>query len=381
MHPIVIIPGMGGSVLVKRGMERRRFLHTHIIDNRWLNIEPFSPFRMDKWKKDNTLELEYDDKDKIKGYKNYDTDIIPHDLGGTEGISNIAPELSCLDDDHKLRFDSKFNHTYFAQLCHQLRENHGYRDYTTLHGLPYDFRTILDPIVRFYTFMTLQKLIEWTVKMNQTKAVICSHSLGGLLFKLFIGEHVSQEWVDKYIHRFVAINVPWGGVPNSVKICYFGDYYVPFFREQFRDYLKTNSGVIMTLPNHNAYNHDEVFLTASNAITGVTEHVNLKSFSDNPHISFKIWRDLYSETVKHLEKKVAMNAVIVNGCGFRVGTRYRNSTVIETDDGDSVVPKRSLNAFQGLFVQDNRLLHINLANTQGHVGILKDPRILRILLC
>ena len=92
MKPIVIIPGFGGSVLVHKAHKHRTIFGQQVIDNRWMNIAPFSKSNMEKWKRDMYVELKRGvSSHHVIGFKNYDTNLCVYDSIGTNGIINIVP--------------------------------------------------------------------------------------------------------------------------------------------------------------------------------------------------------------------------------------------------------------------------------------------------
>ena len=95
-------------------------------------------------------------------------------------------------------------------------------------GMPYDFRTILDPGVRNTYFQKLKHVIQSRSKKYGSRVFIISHSLGGILFKWFLSEYVDEAFIDKYIDCFVMINTPFGGTPSAVKASLIGEFYIPF---------------------------------------------------------------------------------------------------------------------------------------------------------
>ena len=370
MHPIVIIPGFGGSILVKKHYEHKTLFNKHIIDNRWMNIEPISPFRMIKWNKDMYMDVNIVDN-KVINYKDYDENIKPYDIGGIKGIINIVPEFTLINKKLNRMLDKQFNHSYCNTLCNRLKSI-GYHEHINLHGFPYDFRLMLNTEHKFNTFNDLQLLIEKTVKKNNKKAIICAHSLGGLIFKLFLGDHVSQEWITEYIYKYNSINVPYGGIPSMVKSVYYGDYYVNQLRFLFKHNFKLNSGMIMLLPNKLAYNNNDIFLYDEDEI------INLESFNSHDYIAFKIWRDLWLQMLQKIEIKININTNIINTCNMLVGTKYLKYTPIECEEGDGMVPLRSLEAYKKIFISE--LTHVNYINNSSHVDILFKKSLIDLIL-
>ena len=59
--------------------------------------------------------------------------------------------------------------------------------------------------------LDLTKLIETTYASNGNKSIIMvSHSMGSIM-TLFLMNHKSQEWKDKYIRSHISMSGVWGG--------------------------------------------------------------------------------------------------------------------------------------------------------------------------
>lgn len=52
---------------------------------------------------------------------------------------------------------------------------------------------------------------------NGQKAVIVTHSMGGLMGLVFLQQQ-SQSWKDKYVRAFVSLAAPWGGTVKTIKV-------------------------------------------------------------------------------------------------------------------------------------------------------------------
>lgn len=100
---------------------------------------------------------------------------------------------------------------YFARLIETLLA-HGY-DSETLRAAPYDWR--VGPVgmtQRYDYFDTLRTTIE---NMPEPVALI-THSMGCRVAQYFLNT-VTEEWIDRYIGRFVAVSALWLGVPKSIR--------------------------------------------------------------------------------------------------------------------------------------------------------------------
>ena len=69
----------------------------------------------------------------------------------------------------------------------------------------------------------LTELIEETYEINNfTRVVLIGHSMGNVNI-LYLLNHKTSEWKDKYIEAFISIAAPWGGAVKSLRMIASGD--------------------------------------------------------------------------------------------------------------------------------------------------------------
>lgn len=246
LAPVIIIPGLGGSILHMRwNFDNEQFKEFQAeVDNilclqkkktweqAWPSLNGVKPVWMGaacwRYKMDpmynkrngfiNKLGVE------VTAWRTYPLDlnddlVISDDFGGTAGV-DILLKLG----DINLAY-------MFNRLILDLRSN-GYVDKQSLFGAPYDFRRITGKQYSWIYYKALKKLIEHAVKSNGKKAIILSHSLGCSTFKIFLsgylpqmlGEENAQKWKDEYLQIWMPIGAPFGGSPKSLKIIISGDH-------------------------------------------------------------------------------------------------------------------------------------------------------------
>jgi len=98
----------------------------------------------------------------------------------------------------------------------------GYARNTTLLGAPYDFRYAPFSSVGQAFQADLKQLIESAVVRTGEKAVIVSHSMGGLQTLHFLTQQ-TQAWKDEHIREWVAISAPYGGANKELRDFVSGD--------------------------------------------------------------------------------------------------------------------------------------------------------------
>lgn len=395
VSPVVLIPGIGGSILVKRGQEYKTVLGKRIIDNRWMNITPFDKNSLERWRTDMKIDIvrgaatpETYGYSPVVGFANYDADIVPYDFKGIHGVSNIVPEFGILADYYKNILHRQFQFRYFGVLCDHLMTKSGYVPKETLLGMPYDPRLILDAEYRQGYFKSVKASIETAAHSSgraPRKITLVGHSLGGVLLKWFLTTHVSKEWMEQYISRVFVVNAPFGGTTMALRVIISGEYYVPMFHQEFKTALQKMAGILMCLPNEYAYEPMEslVKMDKPSRILRVqdmrrihgeyTEHSSLQT-------AFDIWRDLYRPHLQTIMRPLTMGNI---PCHLFMGTQQQTIQKINIkregelpyathyELGDGQVPTRSLELARTLFVGDYvRSLDIPKSN---HIDVLSHP--------
>lgn len=385
MRPIVMIPGIGGSILVQKGAETRRLFHKSVPDNRWVNIYVASKHGLSRWKRDMRCDMIYDDTGRITGVRPEINHIYAYDFGGTKGIKDIMPEFLLLPPQYQNMLDDMFHHRYFHALSDQMY-GYGYRDNYSLFGAPYDFRFILDPQIRSAYFKQLQSLIEGACKRTGERAVIVTHSLGGIMLKWFATVCVSQEWIDKHIERWVCISAPFGGSYHALYAATSGEHYIPSMRSSVQMELQRNLGIIACFPNDLAFDKNEVLLQADESVTIETySHLAQKGL-----IPFRLWTDLYKDALSYaIKPPVRIPTHVV--CGSKMNSTMGRGVAdawdtppsrMEYITGDGIVPLHSLLSIEKIVnpkYLTETIIYNNEVNATDHTSLLCDDRVMKIV--
>ena len=241
MHPIVLVPGFGGSKLVRKGTMSGR--------NRVFNFDVLDK----KWKKDFHYTF-----DKTNGLQ-ISNNLEPYKFGETDGIVNLCDD--CVHVDRLLLkvtkteyLNNKFGYKYFSELTGHLTEKHGYVNGKSMLGAPYDFRTVM--LDNKY-MLDLKQLIEAGVDNAGAPAVLIAHSIGCLLVALMLIGHTTAAWRKKHVYRFLSICGPFGGCSLAAGALVLGH---PIFGKISKEYdhvLQCCSGLALSLPNYLAYGMDD----------------------------------------------------------------------------------------------------------------------------
>lgn len=367
--PVILIPGLGASILINKKHPYNNYFGKKILSNRWVNLYPMSSKYMERWKQDMYMEFKRDSNQKIIGY-DLNPDIQPYDVYGIQGIQNLVHEFDQLTEPYKQMLQHTFHYQYMYDLNTML-QSMDYSPKKNLIGMPYDFRSILDPSLRTNYFKDLKHTIETKYYQYRKKVVLISHSLGGILLKWFLTEHVDERFTDTYIDQIIIVNSPFGGTPNAVKACMLGEFYVPFMQSLFASFTGKVSGIIMSLPNPLCYKSSDIFIhmDESNPIT-------LDSIYKRSHSSFEAWNDLYRPYLSIISKPLNIPTHIIlstdnqTAKSFYIKNKSNSPYKIEYDmNGDGLIPSKSLHYATKLFY-NYTMLHIPKSD---HVGILSHP--------
>lgn len=380
MRPVFLIPGLGGSMLIRRvnvdvNISDKK---PYQLENRWQNIQIMKSLKhAEQWRKEMALSFDIvSNTNTISGIKNaLFNDIDIYDFGGTMGVKQLLPELRDVPSFYKYHLDYICNFQYFDALCNDLYAN-GYEDHVSLFGVPYDFRLILDPLYRLCLFTQIKNLIEKT----DTASVFVCHSLGGVVFKWFLSEFVNQDWIDKYVYKFICVSVPFGGTTEAFVPCLHGYHYFDKFRDLFRVPLSQNTGVVTCFPNRISFHENDPVAKINEKFITLNDY---KVLAEAEILPFRIWRDLFESHIDIISSVLNVSVHIIYASCTQTNfipcfnkklelTHYHQRV-----DGDNVIENTSLKSYDKLFVTER--LEVTEIQNSKHTGILKHPDFLSIV--
>lgn len=386
MKPVILIPGFGGSVLVRKGSEmyKPHPLSNPIIDNRWVNLSILVAPPNKRWHDDMNYSIDYQKEANgnltVCGLKGIPKDLIPYDIGGTKGIKDLVPEFQYLKRSYKEKLNNAFYYRYFHDICDALYSK-GYEDKNSLIGVPYDFRLVLDPIYRQGLFADFAKFLTKSTELKKEKAIVVTHSLGGLLFKWFL---TTYPYYQSMVHTWVSISTPFGGAHYPLKAALCGDHYMPVFKQCVKDELARNTGIIMCFPNSLAYKDDEPLAYVAQPEQTIT----LASFDKlaQQHVKpFQLWRDLYKPYIPIISQPISVNTVIVVGSGNNTPTVFHMTSLgeepctLKRGIGDGIIEDKSLMVYDKVFSGCKSLKKLHL-DGRDHTSPLMDATVIKLIL-
>jgi hypothetical protein len=393
MKPVILVPGFGGSVLVKRGSElyKPHPFAKKILDNRWINLKTLAAPPSGRWYEDMYYNIATKDDDKglqrITGLTNVSPDIVPYDFGGTKGIKDLIPEFHYLGASYKHKLNSVFYYRYFHNICDELYKI-GYKDHETLYGLPYDFRLVLDPAYREGLFDKMGQTLEESVKVTGDKAIIVTHSMGGLLLKWFL---TTRPYYQSLVDRWVSISTPFGGSHYSLRVALCGDHYTPLFKNTVKDELARNTGLIMCFPNSLAFHPEEPLASVIEGFDAIKSgdlhaHItvqNYETLAKHGCLQFKMWRDLYKPYLGIIEQPISVPTHVVISSNENTRGRFTMRTIgSEPLDeimikGDGIVSEKSLRMFERII--HARDIRETVLTNGNHTSPLIDRSVIKLI--
>lgn len=378
MRPIVWIPGVGGSQLVRKGQEYKTVLGHRVPDNRWFSLHHLTLTNLSQWKKELGVDLVREPHThKVTGLRRSDPSIVPLDVGGLRGIRDVVGDFEMLPRAAREWLNYWYSYQYFGPAIDAVQRH---VPKAPMLGLPYDIRLVLDGRERRALFRQWKREIERACEGAAGQSVVVvAHSLGAVLFKWFASSSVvDRTWLDNYVSRFVSVSAPYGGSPLAMRVLCTGDHYVPMYRGIFREEMQKFSGLVMCMPNHFAFDREACLLELEN---GYQLSINtMHELARIGHPSFGIYEDLWVPNLNEYAAPVHVRTDVFMAAGEPTPVMFSSKQLEDIPkttkqaDGDGIVPMSSLLACDGMFTHD--ITRDVVLRDTNHTRIISHPTLM-----
>lgn len=377
LHPIVLVPGYGGSQLKGKLTGKPETVHywcarqTDDFFDLWLNLELFLPTVIDCW---------VDNMKLVYNRTTNKTSSMPGVLVEVPGFRNTST-IEWLDT-------SKASEgRYFTDIVEALLP-FGYHRGKNIVGAPYDWRQAPNELGHYYSNLT--KLIEDIYRScGHRKVIIIAHSMGNPLLLYFYNSIVTQEWKDKFIHSHISIAGAWGGALQIIRLLASG-YNMNHYRillppSSLREMQRSFTSSTFLFPSYNVWSENEVLATVND------KNYTLKNVEEFfKDIGYKVGWYQYQNTAHLLGDFQAPNIEVhcIYGYGIETPESFEWSGRWFPDyqpdttygDGDGTVNRRSLEACKK-WIGKNGGKKISLYAFKGgeHVDILAQEEVIELI--
>jgi len=344
-NPLVIIPGLGGSVLEAKLHHRPRARDCS-RNSDWYTIWASIVQGVTRYDcfQDN-LQL-YTNKSSTYGLSNYTgVSIRPRDYGGTGGIeySNAGTNEPPI--------------AYMHELVKRLKDESGYVSGVSVRAATNDFRVVGNAAALDYEYAKLKNLIEETFQLNNgSKVHLLSHSLGGPVANLFLTTYVNHSWKETFIASHIMLSAVLLGSPVAIYAALSGpryDYVPQFLPSLVVPLIRTFPSIIWMWPRisaegKNVWSDDINFVVTPSKNYSLTSLKELTEDVTGATILYDMWDEIANRT-----KRSASDPFVKVLCLYANDTRTDLSiktvdtfdakgTTLESTWGDGTVSLRSL---------------------------------------
>ena len=271
----------------------------------------------------------------------------------------------------------------FADLIKKFKKL-GYTDGEDMLGVGYDWRYFSFDKNKYKDnwFENVKNLIMKTKDKYNQKVVMITHSMGGLMTYKFL-DYVGQEFVDKYIERWVMMSAPFLGASKVIAASFPGDNLgLPISGQKVRKFVRTiETGAFLFPTGGNSRWGSNNILEVKSTGKGYTVDDMLELIKTVDDADFQsIATDVYTHGINELYKKYnyKIPAKLETHCLITSGVDTIQGVQMETEDydgkfkliygdGDGTVPIQSLEFCSQMGVNDVKNL-----GKYDHTGILDD---------
>lgn len=247
LHPIVLVPGDGGSQVEAKlnKTQRVHFICSYTSDwfDLWLNLEQMVPEIVDCWV--DNMKLKYNNKTR----RTYDND----------GVQTRIPGFGNTTTVEWLDKSQRSFSLYFANIVKHLLPL-GYERGINIFGAPYDFRRAAHEHDEY--FKKVKILVEDAYSSNSnTPVLLLCHSMGSPMMLYFLHRQ-PQAWKDVYIRGLITLAGVWGGTARALKVFAVGDNLGAWLlnEKKLMWEQRTSSSLAWLMPQEGFWSEEEILV-------------------------------------------------------------------------------------------------------------------------
>jgi len=377
MHPVVLIPGIMGTVINANGdfsgnTDLPKECPNHLNDQlMWIDFLEVVNYKCLRYYFRSDYNPNTGKWEQIPGI-----DFIVPKWGSTYAVDVLAPGALT----EKLI-------PYYRKMIKAL-EAIGYVDGENLLGGGYDWKSL--PTNEWLGKM--KDLIEGAVKKSNSKAIVVGHSMGGPYSYYFL-KQMGDEWVSRYVYMYVpmapaymgavkALDDMLEGFDHNVPIA--GKYFAPLMRHIPSIYFllpwkEAFKGMVLATTPSKTYTFDmlEDLLNAGNlsnvegkmAATQGVFYNQYKNYDSFPKVPIRAFVGKGVDTVVQLKFKQDITPHDPDGSWESISSRING-------DGDGTVPIQSLTYVLDKWKNSGADIQTFYYDNMEHLGIIKDATVI-----
>jgi len=376
MYPIVLMPGIMGTVLTATGDFPTTFTlpdecpHKFTDQLIWIDVKQAINYKCFK----NYFASDYIPKD--DKWKRVDgiTFDVPK-WGSTYAMDELAPGGAT----------SKLV-PYYHKMIEKFKSI-GYVDGENLLGAGFDWKDL--PTSEWVN--KVKALIEGAVKKYGKKVVLITHSMGCPYSYYFLMQ-MGQDWVKKYIHMYIPMAPAWMGAVKALDMMLLGvDRDVPIAGKYFAPLIRHIPSIWFLLPWKEAFKN-MTLATSPSKVYSFDQLEELLNDGNASYVEGKIGAATrFMKPYNNYEKApaVPIRAFVGRGKNTVLGLKFKQdikphdpdgvweSVSRVMGDGDGTVPLPSATfATDKWMNQGGNDVKVFTYNDMGHLPIIKDADVI-----
>ncbi|XP_076449168.1 lysosomal phospholipase A and acyltransferase-like [Babylonia areolata] len=370
-YPVLLVPGLGGSML---------FSNYDTDDYPWDDCSLPSEYLWVNvgyayWHPQcflDSMQLVYDrathTSSDLKG-----VNVTTKDFGTADTIMNLDPDSFIFT-----------SYTAYYEPMVTMLASYNYTS-SNVGGAPYDWRRAPNEMEKFYA--DLKAVIEDMYRRNgDSPVVVVGHSMGNPVLLYFYNQVVTRAWKNQFIRAHVSLAGVWGGAAKVLHLITAG-YNMGFGQVsnlEIRPVERSMASINWLVPTDKFWGPEEALVITAKKNYTVSDLEQL--YQDlNATDSLYMYRDTKDLIYDLKAPEVEVHCIYGYGVDTPAAFQFPKGAFPDTQpntiygDGDGTVNLRSLQGcLRWAGEQEQAVYHMPLSNV-SHVDIISDPRVYKYL--